>query len=138
MPGVDLVIRAAPADPAALAACLRAGAAGILSSGGGELDLVAGLRRVRGREAVVDVEIHRALHGAGPRARDHDALHERLRPREQEVLVLLAEGRGTREIAETLGLSRNTVRSYAQALMSKLQVHNRVQLVVAARRLDLG
>ena len=50
---------------------------------------------------------------------------------------MLAQGLGTTDIAEELGLTRNTVRSYAQALMSKLQVHTRIQLVVTARQLRL-
>jgi DNA-binding NarL/FixJ family response regulator len=139
LPAVDMVIRAATAQAAVLAACLRAGAAGVLSADSAELDLLATLRRVRRAEVVVDEEIRDALRRGGrPVCDDGVHVHERLRPREHEVLLLLAQGHGTRDIAATLGLSHNTVRSYAQALMSKLHVHNRVQLVVAARRLNLS
>ncbi|HZE66887.1 MAG TPA: response regulator transcription factor [Sporichthyaceae bacterium] len=138
LPPADVVIRAAPEDSTVLAACLRAGAVGVLSSGSSELDLVDALRRVRGRETVLDSDVRRALRqGDREVGDDGHHLYERLRPREHEVLLLMAEGLGTRDIADKLDLSRNTVRSYAQALMSKLQVHSRVQLVVAARRLDL-
>lgn len=138
MPHVDVVVRAAPEESAVLAACLRAGATGVLSTASGELDLVATLRRVREQETVVDGEVRRALRSAEREVEDDGhRLYGRLRPREYEVLLLLAQGQSTGDIAETLGLSRNTVRSYAQALMSKLQVHSRVQLLVAARRLEL-
>jgi DNA-binding NarL/FixJ family response regulator len=138
LPTVDVVIRAEPADVAVVRACLRAGVGGVLSSGSAELDLVWTLRRVRSGEVVVGDDVARALADAEQTvAEEGRHIYERLRPREYEVLRLVAQGLGTKDIADELGLSRNTVRSYAQAVMSKLQVHNRVQLVVTARTLRL-
>lgn len=138
MPSIDVVIRGPLDDPPVLGECLRAGAKGALSTSTAELDLVWTLRRVRGGEVVVGDDVRRALGTGEPTVSDDGStLYERLRPREYEVLRMMAQGLGTNDIAVHLGLSRNTVRSYAQALMSKLQVHNRVQLIVTARRLRL-
>ena len=55
----------------------------------------------------------------------------RLTPREEEVLALLVRGLKDREIAETLGLSYETTRSYVKTVRRKLGVGSRVE---AARR----
>jgi len=54
-----------------------------------------------------------------------------LTPREREVLQLLARGVSTRQVADSLGVSMNTVRSHVQSLSRKLGVHSRVQAVAA-------
>ncbi len=60
-----------------------------------------------------------------------------LTTREKQVLHLLARGLPTRAIAERLSTSYYTARNYAQSLLSKLDAHNRVEVVVAAQRLGL-
>jgi DNA-binding NarL/FixJ family response regulator len=58
-----------------------------------------------------------------------------LTSREHVVLRLVARGLSTREIAERIGLSPNTVKSHARSLFTKLGAHNRVQaLAVATER----
>jgi DNA-binding NarL/FixJ family response regulator len=52
-----------------------------------------------------------------------------LRPREWEVLWLVAAGRTNREIAEELVLSENTVEKHVSAMLSKLGVKSRVALL---------
>jgi DNA-binding NarL/FixJ family response regulator len=59
------------------------------------------------------------------------------RPREVDVLRLMAAGMTTKDIAEQLDLTVNTVRSYTQALMEKLGAHTRVQAIVYAQKLQL-
>ncbi len=61
----------------------------------------------------------------------------RLTPRELEVLRLLADGRGTPELAAALGISRVTVRNHLQRIFSKLEVHSRIEAVAAAHRARL-
>ncbi|MDR7399700.1 MAG: LuxR C-terminal-related transcriptional regulator [Armatimonadota bacterium] len=60
-----------------------------------------------------------------------------LTTREKQVLHLLARGLPTRAIAERLSISYYTARNYVQSLLSKLDAHNRVEVVVAAQRLGL-
>lgn len=60
-----------------------------------------------------------------------------LTAREKQVLHLLARGLPTRAIADRLSISYFTARNYVQSLLSKLDAHNRVEVVVAAQRLGL-
>jgi DNA-binding CsgD family transcriptional regulator len=62
------------------------------------------------------------------------ARHEgdRLSAREREVLVLVAEGRTNKAIAEALFVSPNTVKTHVTSLLHKLRVDSRVQLAAIA------
>ena len=60
-----------------------------------------------------------------------------LTPREREVLMLLARGHGTRDIAELFSISPNTVRNHIQHILQKLQVHSRLEAVTYAIKHDL-
>ena len=55
--------------------------------------------------------------------------------REWEVLDLLCEQRSTREIAEALVLSPETVRTYVKTILRKLGVRSRSEAVAEALRL---
>lgn len=57
-----------------------------------------------------------------------------LSPREQEVLVLVAEGRSNKAIAAALFVSPNTVKTHVAALLTKLDAHTRVQLATMVAR----
>ena len=57
---------------------------------------------------------------------------DELTPREQEVLSLLVKGYGTREIAQILVISPNTVRNHIQNIFQKLHVHRRAEAVAYA------
>lgn len=52
-----------------------------------------------------------------------------LSPRERDVIEMLREGLGTASIANALGVTRNTVRSHVQRILTKLQVHSRLEAV---------
>jgi DNA-binding NarL/FixJ family response regulator len=51
-----------------------------------------------------------------------------LTERETEILRLVAKGRGSRQIAELLVISHRTVQNHVQNTLTKLQLHNRVEL----------
>jgi DNA-binding NarL/FixJ family response regulator len=57
-----------------------------------------------------------------------------LTARERQVLTLLAEGRGTGEIATSLGISGLTVQSHVKNVLGKLGVHSKVEAVRMAWR----
>ena len=57
--------------------------------------------------------------------------------REQEILELIAAGLSTREMAERLGVSENTIKSHASRLFDKLGVRRRTQAVQSARAAGL-
>jgi DNA-binding NarL/FixJ family response regulator len=60
-----------------------------------------------------------------------------LSDREIEILRAIAGGRPTYEMAETLAISENTVRSHVKSILSKLEVHSKAEAVMRAVRLGL-
>jgi DNA-binding NarL/FixJ family response regulator len=62
----------------------------------------------------------------------HPELH--LTPRQAQVLRLLERGRSTAQIAEELGLSRETVRNHIRRLLRALGASSRLEAVALARR----
>jgi DNA-binding NarL/FixJ family response regulator len=101
------------------------------------------------RAAAVLVEaIRSAQHGgsshsaAGARSAattstEPQPLVDRLSPRERQVLLLIAEGRSTREIAALLGLSVKTVESHRTRIGQKLKLQSTAELVRYAIRCGL-
>jgi PAS domain S-box-containing protein len=60
-----------------------------------------------------------------------------LTPREQQVLVLIADGKSTKEIAAVLGISYKTADSHRSRILEKLDVHETASMVRYAIRLGL-
>jgi DNA-binding NarL/FixJ family response regulator len=118
---------------------LRAGAAGYLSK---EVELDALPRALRGAldgEAAISrhlamklIERFRAAPSGGAGLRP---VRSRLTDREWEVLDLLSTGATTDEIAKSLVLSPETVRSHLKNLYRKLEVNSREDAVLAASRM---
>jgi NarL family two-component system response regulator LiaR len=57
---------------------------------------------------------------------------DQLTPTEFQVLKLIGQGRSNDEIAETLFISKNTVRSHIKSIYAKLDTHSRLQLALYA------
>ncbi len=53
-----------------------------------------------------------------------------LTPREREVITLVAQGRSNKAIAEHMAISDNTVRHHLTSIFSKLEIADRLALVV--------
>lgn len=66
-----------------------------------------------------------------------NAAYETLTPREQEILVLLAEGLSSKEIAEKLYISPKTVENHRTNIMNKLDIHTIHGLIRFATKLGL-
>ena len=58
---------------------------------------------------------------------------ERLHHREEQIVSGLLKGQTNREIGLTLNISEKTVKHYMTSLMNKLNVRNRVELVIAVK-----
>ncbi len=52
-----------------------------------------------------------------------------LTDREREVLLLISEGKNTKEIASELSLTNGTVRNYVSVILDKLGVGNRIEAI---------
>jgi DNA-binding NarL/FixJ family response regulator len=96
-------------------------------------DFLEAVRRVAAGGTALDPEVVAQLFS---RRRVNDPL-ERLTPREQEVLALMAEGRSNAGIAESLVLTVGAVEKHVQSILSKLELpqsptdHRRVLAVLA-------
>ncbi|WP_294569129.1 response regulator transcription factor [uncultured Arthrobacter sp.] len=117
-------------DPDLVRGCLEAGVSGVLLKDSGDLDIVRSLDRVLRGEVVLDPRLSRSSQGAHA----GDLGMERLTMREHEVLRMVARGLTSRQIGEELHLSVNTVRSYMQAVLVKLDAHTRTEAISIARR----
>jgi DNA-binding NarL/FixJ family response regulator len=77
-------------------------------------------------------------HALAPTRRRRDdpvaLLASQLTPRELEVLAMLVEGLRGWEIAARLDVSPNTVRTHVQSILTKLQVHSRLEAAAFAVR----
>lgn len=115
--------------------CLDHGAHGFLAKSQGLDELVDAVLRVSLGDTVVAPPLLPALvRRTSPRAGRSQA---QLTPRELEVLQLLGDGAGTRDMAERLSVSPNTIRNHVRAVLAKLGASTRLEAVTIARRLDL-
>jgi two-component system nitrate/nitrite response regulator NarL len=133
-PQLAILILTAHPEEMALRGCMKAGASGCLFKDVSEQSLLTALLQVVHGRTVIDPRVagamvSRRLNGAGG-----DGM---LSDREQEVLVKMARGLTTQEIATLLDLSPNTVKSHTRAIFTKLQAHNRVQALAVAREQGL-
>ena len=121
---------------------LRAGASGFLCKSVGVDALPRALRCARDGEAVVSRALTMRLIEGMRRVREDGSgmrpIRSPLTPREWEVLDLLCQESSTDEIADTLVLSVETVRSHIKSVLRKLGVRSRQEAVKAASGLRSG
>ncbi|HEY0313577.1 MAG TPA: response regulator transcription factor [Allosphingosinicella sp.] len=70
-------------------------------------------------------------------AEDSNATLPELTTRQAEVLLLLTEGHGNKEIRHRLGIAERTVRAHLTDLFQLLGAHSRTQAIIRARELGL-
>jgi DNA-binding NarL/FixJ family response regulator len=66
-----------------------------------------------------------------------DSSYDTLTRREQEILVLLAQGLSTKQVAEKLFISPKTVENHRSNVLFKLNLHSTLELVRYAARLGI-
>ena len=116
---------------------LRAGASGFLLKDAPPAQLLHGIRTVATGAALLAPEVTRQLVGRyATRIRPPGGAVDDvpLAPRELEVLRLIANGLSNSEIAATLVISQETVKTYVSRILTKLDLRDRVQAVVYAYR----
>lgn len=115
---------------------LRAGASGFLLKRAPAEEIVDAIRLVAEGEALLTPEATRRLVAdfasqSDAPAEVGDAM-EWLTLREREVLVLIARGLTNHEIASSLAVSYETIKTHVKRIFTKIGVHDRAQAVVAA------
>lgn len=117
-------------------AALRAGARGFLLKGARAEQLAEAVRAAYTGDALIDPSVTarllRRLTAAQPRRGKTKRPIEPLSSREEDVLAAVAHGRTNAEIASDLFISLSTVKFHIAAVMTKLQVRNRVELAIWA------
>jgi len=129
-PGTKVVALTALDDPAIARDAIRAGFAGYVTKGVGTEQLAQALQGLTTSERVRPRPV--ALLPRRAPVAGSSSPSPRLTGRELEVLQLLADGTPSRAIAERMGVSRNTVRTHVQGILTKLQVHSRLEAVAVA------
>ena len=131
LPGAAIVLLTGSSDPSVRTVYDARLVDGLVSKGCGLRALDGALRRVLAGERVLvgwTVEVER------PRRTALDLLTDR----ERQVLTLMTDGVSTTTMAETLGVSVNTVRTHVGNVLQKLGVHDRAKAAQAARELGLA
>ncbi|WP_242224380.1 LuxR C-terminal-related transcriptional regulator [Shinella zoogloeoides] len=125
--GVDSAVRA-----------LDAGASGYVIKGSTAEELYSAIHAVlRGETFITQsfaTKVISALRDATLRRAAAQAI--RLSIREEQIVRLLLRGKTNKEIATRLQISEKTVKHYMSILMQKLSARNRIEVVLAAQRLN--
>ncbi len=132
-----VLVLSASAEEEDVLEAVKAGASGYLVKSASREEFLDAVRRTAEGDAVftpglaglVLGEYRRLAHRTAGPGRDAAQDGPRLTDRETEVLRMVAKGLTYRQIAERLVLSHRTVQNHVQNTLSKLQLHNRVELV---------
>jgi DNA-binding NarL/FixJ family response regulator len=118
---------------------LRVGAAGYVLKSSAESDLVGACRTaMRGEPFLYPKAVGALVRDyLGRVQRGELSPSEDLSPRESEVVKLIAEGHTSREIADILSISVNTVERHRHNVLEKLDLRDRVALTLYAVRRGL-
>lgn len=129
-----------------LVPALRAGAGGYLLKDAEPPAILGAIHAVHRGESVLSpavaskllASIERDHPVVGPaQARPGDPDGSDLTDRERDVLRLLARGQSNPEIAANLHVSESTIKSNLTRIMDKLEVRDRVQVIIRAAQLGL-
>ena len=132
--GTRLIFLAVHEEEEELRQCLDVGAFGYIAKDAPAARLIGAVRDVyEGRKYISPQVLGKLVDNFRSRqAPFGPAQAAILTRRELEVLKLIAEGNSVKEIAQQLGLSTKTVDTHKFNLLRKLDIHNKVQLVIYA------
>jgi two-component system response regulator NreC len=136
-PAVRVVILSMYTDVEHVLHALRVGACGVVRKEDADTELMNAIRRARPREPylspAIDAEAVRQ-HLARAARQSANGEYDPLTPREHEVLQLVAEGHGNKQIARVLSISVRTVEEHRAHIMRKLALTDQAGLVRYAVR----
>jgi len=132
-PAVRVLVLSASGEQQDVLEAVKAGAAGYLLKSAARPEFLDAVRRTADGDAVFTPGLAALVLGefrrlaAAPAGNDADT--PRLTERETEILRMVATGMSYKQIATRLVLSHRTVQNHVQNTLSKLHLHNRVELV---------
>jgi DNA-binding NarL/FixJ family response regulator len=130
--GAKVLVLTGEATASIAARVAEAGGAGVILKTARLDELVDAVKRVAAGEVVFDPKL---LSGVLDRLTGRVKLTgATLTAREQETLLLLADGAGTDQISSKLGVARNTARNHVQRVLDKLGARSQLEAVSIARR----
>lgn len=139
-PSMRNVVLTAHSAPEVVTAAMEAGASIFLSKAHASPDEVLAMVRAaaRGERCVSTALLSDSggVNAAQPVSSSRREL-DRLTPREREVLACVGVGFDNLKIAALLGVSERTVKAHVSSLYRKLDLENRVELALRARRFGL-
>lgn len=126
-PAVGILAITSFATPDVIAQALDAGASGALLKTAESSELLKAIRAVAKGERVISSEVQRLLKSNPPLPK--------LSSRQTEILRFVTNGLTSRQIAERLGIQRDSVDKYVNALLEKIGASSRSEAVgIAIRR----
>lgn len=125
LPRVRVLVFTIHHEPHNVMQVVKAGAHGYLSKDAAPAELVAAIRKVGGGGNYFSSEMAQRFLGAhvGAPGRNGAARMHALSARELEVLKLIADGIGNKQIAARLGVGTRTVETHREHIMRKLDIH---------------
>ena len=128
MTGSDYAVRA-----------LNAGASGYILKGSSAEELIQGVRAAHCGETYITpgfaCKVIEALRIASLRTAAASPI--KLSLREEQIVRLLLRGYTNRQISVGLGIGEKTVKNYMTILMQKLHARNRLEVLIAAQKLEV-
>ncbi|MEK8130354.1 response regulator transcription factor [Paenibacillus filicis] len=118
--GCKVMILTTFARPGYFERAVRAGANGYLLKDSPSEELADSIRSIMAGRRIYAPELVDGVY----------AEESPLTEREKEVLVMIADGKNTKEIASELYLTTGTVRNYISTILDKLGVSNRIEAIV--------
>jgi two-component system response regulator DevR len=141
-PATRVVILTSYPDEEAVLSAIIAGASGYLLKQIRSRDLVSALESVGRGESLLDPAVTEKVLDRVRRIATGTYTDEmaQLTQQEQKILLLVAEGKTNKEIAQEVFLSDKTVKNYVSSILSKLNLERRAQAAafVARHRLKGG
>ncbi|MFC5652378.1 response regulator [Paenibacillus solisilvae] len=132
-PNLKIVMLTSFLEDEKVVAAIEAGAVSYVLKTVSAEELIYALNGAVKGMPVMTADVSQAL-TRGLRQRTAQGADEGLTEREREVLLLIAEGRSNKEIAEELHISIKTVKTHVSNLLMKCELEDRTQLAVFAHR----
>jgi DNA-binding NarL/FixJ family response regulator len=137
LPDVPVVMFSSHDNPTYIARAVALGASGYLLKNASRDEIIAAIRAAAAGETIWSRDELRRVTGALAAPRNGSDAEVPLTKRESEVLKQLAFGLTNKEIAQSLGISYETVKEHVQHILRKVGVSDRTQAAVWAVRKNL-